>query len=258
MTVNDGYVAEAPHPQHAVDLFKGNWTSALPLPALKAKAGTLNLFDDDRIHWLIGELGGVDGADILELGPLEGGHTSMMHASGARSVLAIEANTTAYMKCLIVKELLGLDRARFLLGDFVGWLQENDRQWDLIVASGVLYHMVDPVHLLELISSRTNRLFLWTHVFDADAMPECDERRQPIIGVEEQTWQGMTFRLYRRTHLDTTATPTFCGGVHAHPAWLEKTQLLDILHKLQFSDIRIAFNAPNHPAGPSLCILAQR
>lgn len=85
---------------------------------------------------------------VLELGPLEAGHTYMLEKMGARSIVAVEANSRAYLKCLIVKELFELKRAKFLLGDFVAYLKNNTRHFDLCLASGVLYHMQNPAELL--------------------------------------------------------------------------------------------------------------
>ena len=67
----------------------------------------------------LAEIGGVTEKTILELGPLEGGHSYMLDRAGAAQVVAIEGNARAYLKCLIVKELLGLPRVQFLCGDSV-------------------------------------------------------------------------------------------------------------------------------------------
>ena len=65
----------------------------------------------------------MDGFRILELGPLEGAHTYQLEKLGAAEIVAIEANKEAFLKCLIIKELAQLERARFLLGDFVTYLE---------------------------------------------------------------------------------------------------------------------------------------
>ena len=83
------------------------------------------------------------GARILELGPLEGGHTYQFERLGAAELIAIEANVEAYLKCLIVKELVGLRRSRFLLGDFIEYLKLDTTRYDLVFCCGVLYHMRD-------------------------------------------------------------------------------------------------------------------
>ena len=113
----DVYVREPPSAQLAIDLFEGEWTTEMP-EHLGVQAGTLKLTQDPRIRWIIEQAQGVDGLDVLELGPLEAAHTYMLEQAGA-VVTAVESNTRAYMRCLIVKELLALRGSTFMLGDSV-------------------------------------------------------------------------------------------------------------------------------------------
>jgi|GEM_PF-281864 len=254
------YEPRPPHPQNALDLMRGGWVGSLP-PALGLGAGTrTDLWDDARMRWLAETLGGLQGRDVLELGPLEAAHTAALLQAGARSVLAIEANKQAFLKCLIVKELCGLRDASFMLGDFMGFLASDARRWPLIVASGVLYHMADPLRLLEALAERTDTLFLWTHVIDDAAMPQGDARRGLVAGVENIAWRGRTLRYHRRVPYGPgqQQDPIFCGGLVHAPAWMERDALLHVLGTLGFDDLRIAHEQPDHPGGPALSILAQR
>jgi hypothetical protein len=117
--VLDGYVQGSPSDQKALDIFKGEWSSQLPGACKELKAGTVPLFEDARMVWAAEQLGGFSGQRVIELGPLEAGHTYMLESLGAESILAVEANKRAFLKCLIVKEILRLNRSRFVLGDFV-------------------------------------------------------------------------------------------------------------------------------------------
>ncbi len=119
--VPDHFVTSAPSPRHMVSLFEGGWASELPIPGVKS--GASSLFDDDRIHWFLKSISGVRNARVLELGPLEGGHSCMLEQAGARQVVAGESNGRAWLKCLAVKETLGLSKVHFLLGDFVRYLE---------------------------------------------------------------------------------------------------------------------------------------
>lgn len=251
-----GYVNEMPHPQHAVDLFKGRWVSAFPADS-RLQAGNVVLHDDIRLKWLVEMTDGVKGLDVLELGPLEASHTGFLLDAGARSVLAIEANKDAYLRCLVAKEVMGLRDARFLLGDFCAFLESDARRWPLIVASGVLYHMADPLRLLELLAARTDTLFLWTHVVDATAMPVDDPRRAAITGTLEKRWRDETVRLHRRPYGPVTDV-RFCGSAAAEPLWMEREDLLLALGMLGFDRIDIQHEEAGHPAGPALSILARR
>lgn len=258
------YEVRAPHPQNAVDLMRGSWVGTLP-PVLGVSAGPRDdLRDDARIRWLVDALaerpGGLRGLDVLELGPLEAAHTASLLQAGARSVLAIEANRQAFLKCLIVKELRGLRDASFMLGDFMGFFSNDTRRWPLIVASGVLYHMADPLQLLQALAERTDTLFLWTHVIDDTAMPQGDARRGLVAGVENITWRGRALRYHRRVPYGPgqQQDPVFCGGIAHAPAWMERDALLQVLGALGFDDVRVAHEQPDHAGGPSLSILARR
>src|SRR4028119_931287 len=101
-SILDAYVKSAPSPQHALDIFKGEWASLLPPPYDQYQAGKIPLFHDGRAYWALNEMGGCQGQRVLELGPLEGGHSYVLEQHGAGSVTSIEANTRAYLKCLIV------------------------------------------------------------------------------------------------------------------------------------------------------------
>jgi len=80
--IADRYVREPPSDQTAIDLFDHTWTSSLPA-RLGLHAGTLPTFNDTRIKALLTHLDSIKGFKILELGPMEGGHTYMLHEAGA-------------------------------------------------------------------------------------------------------------------------------------------------------------------------------
>ncbi|MDP8974896.1 MAG: class I SAM-dependent methyltransferase [Actinomycetota bacterium] len=254
--VFENYVASAPSAQATVDIFRGEWASKLPPPYEDVRAGSVPLFADERIDWLFSQLGGVAGKSVLELGPLEGGHTFMLQQAGASSVLAIEGNTRSYLRCLIVKELLDL-RARFLCGDFVEWLRTADQAFDLCVASGVLYHIANPVELIDLVGKRSDHVFYWTHYFDAEVIG-ADHRLATAFGATlTAEHDGFVHTLHRRSY-GASLDSGFCGGNQRFSNWLERQDLLGALRHFGYSDIDVAFDAPDHPNGPSLALVARR
>ena len=258
-SILDAYVKTAPSPQNALDIFKGEWASLLPPPYdTSLKAGDCGLFVDPRIHWAMSQLGGCDGQKVLELGPLEGGHSYMLQQYGAASVTAIEANTRAYLKCLIVKELLGLDRVRYLCGDFISFLEETDEHYDLIFSAGVLYHMRDPVGLISLLSQHTDRLYIWTHYYDEEVI-----QGTPYLAVryKEHTSAetgGFRYTLHRQDYLHSLSVSGFCGGSADFSNWLNREDLLGALRYFGFADIRIQHEMRDHPHGPCFDIVALR
>ena len=247
---NAASAVSAPSLQAAVDL-GGTWHSVFPEQTGIKTGGYARLFDDGRATWALERLGGVDGASILELGPLEGGHTYMLDRAGAKSIIAIEGLKSAYLKCLITKEVLGIKSANFLLGNFVAWLENERRRFDVIWASGVLYHMTEPLRLLQLIAEHTDNVFLWTHFYLDDAVPS-------YARIRHVPFAGKMVAQFERPYLMIGRSRTLCGGVYSGRAWLRRSDLLDALRILDFTHIEIAFEDQTNSQGPSFAIVARK
>lgn len=246
-----------PSHQNAVDLISG-WNHAFP-ERYALKAGHAALYNDARIEWAIDQVGNLAGKRILELGPLEGFHTSMLERCGPAVLDAVEANVAAYMRCLITKQVLDLHRAKFHLGNFLPWLERDDLTYDLIVACGVLYHMSDPIRLLDLMSRRTDAVYLWTHYFDSEAMPPSDPRGFALTNRTRIDRRGeLTIRLHERRYYGAERNVIFCGGPEDLHYWMEKSAIVEVLDALGFDDIRIFHDQPTHPNGPAISIFARR
>lgn len=262
--LTDGYVFSEPSPQNAVDLIPG-WNHAFP-SELGIQAGPAHMYEDGRIHWAIEQFGPIAGRRILELGPLEGSHSMMLDRHGPEVLDAVEANKKAFLRCLIAKEIFGLQRARFHLGDFVKWLERKDPPYDLIVACGVLYHMEEPLRLLELLAARTDNIYFWTHYFDETAMPPEDLRRVPFKSQKppykelchEVAFHGRNVTLHERSYYGAWKKSAYCGGPVNRHYWMEKEDLLAVLRVLGFDDLRIAHDDPQHVNGPSFSVFARR
>ncbi|WVT77567.1 class I SAM-dependent methyltransferase (plasmid) [Sinorhizobium chiapasense] len=253
----DQYCREAPSHQNAVDALPG-WNSAFPGEA-NIRAGTHPLFADGRIAWAIDQAGSLENKRILEIGPLEGMHTYMLNRHKPAIIDAIEANRLCFQRCLVTKEILGIDRARFYLGDAVRWLQENSLHYDLAVASGVLYHMADPGQFLCDITQRCDNLFIWTHYFDEVAMPRHDSRRLAFSGnVMSRHYAGVPVNYYERGYFSANEKQNFCGGMKDRHYWMTRSDIEALLSALGFADIVISHNDPNHGGGPCLSIFAKR
>jgi hypothetical protein len=254
--VNSRYLTTAPSEQNAIDIFAGEWASRFPPPHSNLVAGGIPLFEDGRIHWALEQLGGCQGQNVLELGPLEAGHSYLLESNGAASVTAIEANTVAFLKCLISKEILSLKRVRFLCGDFIHYLSQNEAPFDLAVASGVLYHMQEPFRLLQLLASRTNRAYIWTHYYDQQIIDHNPVLRPRFTERVVSNAGGFPCTMYRQSYFSARGNAGFCGGSAEFSYWLTRDDILRALAQYGFHDVRIAHDQPDHPNGPSFSLVA--
>lgn len=255
----DAYETRAPRAQHQLDLFAGQWTAKVPVDGEETHSGERDdLFADERIEWGLEVLGPITGMTVLELGPLEGAHTALLEERGAGYLVAVEAHRQAFLRCLVVKNLLGL-RARFELGDFVGYLREHETTVDLCLAAGVLYHLDDPLELIALLGQHARRVLLWTHYWDERVMAErpdvaarFDREGEPV------TRHGLSATYHRYAYGEGAADPTFCGGSRTHARWMERDDILTALRNVGFNHLETAFDDPFWPHGPAFCVAAAR
>ncbi len=243
----------APSPQNAVDIFRDRWASDLSRVLGVSGTGTVPLFaGDDRpgmAATAFGKGGRLDGLDVLELGPLEGGHTYQLEKLGARSITAVEASVEAYLKCLVVKEELRLHRSRFLLGDVPEFLLGNERRFDIVFCSGILYHMADPLLLIREISRTADNCFVWTHYYDKD-------NHRLMHYPRERALDGFTATYWSHTYGDKTTA--FWGGNQESAAWLERETLYAAFRHFGMTDIVELRDDTTFVNGPNVCFTARR
>ncbi len=255
--IPDQYVRDAPSAQNALDLFKDSWTSSLP-PVFGLHAGHLPTFDDTRIKAVLAHLDSIKTFKVLELGPLEGGHTYMLHEAGAR-VVAIESSSRSFLKCLVVKEILNLNRAHFFFGDFVPYLESSHDKFDLVLASGVLYHMADPVHLLERIAHVTDKIAIWTHYWEAETVADDDAISEVFLDPPIETeWRGIAITLHPRHYREAVGWTRSCDGPEMSANWLERDGLMTVLTQLGFTTITVLEEDPHGVNGPCILLCAER
>jgi hypothetical protein len=257
---NERFLMEAPQPENAFTIQSGNWTSRVP-SLLDTTTGNLDLFADDRMLWVLNNLKNQTDSTALELGPLEGAHSSQLEAAGL-SVTAIEANVNAFLRCLIVKNHFDL-KTKFLLGDFSaeGYIFPKV---DLIVASGVLYHQQNPVGLLEKISQSSDQVFLWSHIWDA-RYELWDSDIVKLVGkkfipnsTETVSINGLDVRLVPYLYENTLDWDGFTGGVASGSKWIHRDDLVPLLKSFGYNNVKLNFDQVNHPHGPAIGVWASR
>ncbi|HVB66174.1 MAG TPA: class I SAM-dependent methyltransferase [Candidatus Acidoferrales bacterium] len=253
------YFTSYPSEQNALDIFQNEWSSKFPPESGNLQAGSSPLFQDPKVIWAITEMGGVENKKVLELGPLEGGHTYILEKHGASSILAIEANSRAYLKCLITKEILDLKRSKFLCGNFLEYLRTTNEKFDLCLATGVLYHQINPVELIYLISKVSDRIYMWTHYYDYE--PICRNKNnilQKFPSSSKSEYQGFEHTLYRYEYQTALNWQGFSGGTMEYSHWLSRDDILTCLKTFGFEKIRINFEQPDHQNGPCFSLACSK
>lgn len=258
MDILDQYTTLAPSIQATIDIFKGEWSSRLPSALGETTAGEVPLFEDGRIFWAAEQLGGLAGKTVLELGPLEGGHTYIAEQLGAASITAVEANSRAYLKCLLVKEILGMHRSHFIYSDCVEFLRTNQQRFDVCIASGVLYHMRDPAQLIALLAQACDQLFVWTHYYEPDIIAAAPHLQQRFSPRESAEFGGFRHHLYRQEYQTALGWAGFCGGSAHYSRWMSRQDILNCCQHFGFQNVQINFDHPDHPNGPCFAFVATK
>jgi hypothetical protein len=259
MEILDAYILSIPSNQNMLDIFEGEWSSRLPKNlGLVTKPGTARLFEDDRVVWAEHMLGKFSNWEILELGPLEGGHSYMFQDRNAKRIISIEANTRAFLKCLIIKNIFNLDRVEYKLGDFMPFLEKNNSRYDMVFASGVLYHMEEPIKLIKFISRVTDRLFIWTHYYDHKVIKKRKDLRLKFNHLISFDYDGVSYECSTQSYKDALAWSGFCGGAKPVSKWLTRDSIMKALDYYGFTNLQINFDHIDHPNGPALAICAKK
>jgi hypothetical protein len=255
------YERRAPSPQNVADLFGGSWKAMLPGGVA---SGTVPLFDDLRPAWAASVIpGGLQGKTVLELGPLEAYTTYRLLREGARSVLSVEANSINFLKCLCVKEICNLHAAQFLFGDAVEYVRDCDERFDVAWASGILYHLQDPILFVECIARLAPVIYIWTHYFDTDVMRSLRNGQErhflPEVNIARRC-PGRDIVLHARSYLlpqyESNVPMNWEGGPEQFTYWLTKA---DIFWLFELAGMRIAsieFDNTNVNGLPALGFLA--
>lgn len=257
--VLDSYTSLPPSSQNILDIFSGEWASHLPkYMNLTTTPGYGALFEDTRIDWAELMLGDFSNKNCLELGPLEGGHSYMLQKKGAFKISAIEANSRAYLKCLCMKEILNSDKVEFKYGDFMAYFEDSDERYDILIASGVLYHMLDPLKLLKQISRVSDKIYIWTHYYDAEIINSNSALKSKFKEIEKIERDGVVYQWSEQFYEGALAWSGFCGGSSPSSRWLTRKSILGYLNDCGYNQIDVSFEAPDHQNGPSFAICAQR
>jgi 2-polyprenyl-3-methyl-5-hydroxy-6-metoxy-1,4-benzoquinol methylase len=243
----DGYVASSPSIQNVVDIFKDDWTSTLPFEGITS--GERAHFSHDVRVLECDKIVSVSGKSVLELGPYEGYHSYWLEKLGAASITSIESNRTSYLKCLIVKDILKL-KVELQLGNFLEYMQNCAERYDIVLACGVLYHMDDPIKLIQDMSNITDTLFLWTHYYSSERTDI-----NALYGFSNPILLHGKYSAYQWNYPDVSY---HAGGSASYCLWLEKNVICDVLTDCGFRNISIISDDCEHERGSNILLVARR
>jgi hypothetical protein len=177
---------------------------------------------------------------ILELGPSDGYNTLGLEMEGAEDVTAIDGNVGAFLRCLTLKNYFEM-KSKFLFGDFLKYLECPPRRHDLIYASGVLYHLTDPVAFLQRCAELCDRLFLLTFYYDESAIAShpYESRWFRLEETKTCTMGDINLSLYRRDYEQQIVdSAKYAGGFSPHALWLARDDLLKLFKYLGYTLMR--------------------
>jgi protein-L-isoaspartate O-methyltransferase len=213
---------------------------------------------DPRPGWCAQIYGDLSGKKLLELGPADGYNTAQLERLGA-IVTAVEGNVDAFNRCLILKNALDL-KSTFYLGDFLQTLNE-EVSYDIIYASGVLYHLIDPIDFLEMCVSKCPRLYIWTHYYDEEHVELVNYEKKAFskrISVKKN-YKGQVFTYWQKTydvsHVDLLG---YIGGMNDRAHWMTHDDLFRSINAVGYDIVRSIENKGDASIMPSVNLFLNR
>lgn len=179
--------------------------------------------------------GPLAGRSALDLGCLEGGLSFELWRAGLK-VLGVEVREDNLARCRLVREHYGAGAdMEFLQADVRAF--RPGRTWDVVVCSGLLYHLDDPAAYLLALGELTapgGLLFLDTHVAPEEVdLPAC-EYRPWLSPVHTREQDGLTLR-WREYAEDVRQAESSIGNTVS--LWLDSDSHVELLLRAGFAQV---------------------
>lgn len=182
---------------------------------------------------------------LLDLGCLEGLYAIEAGLRGAKRAVGIDIRPQNIRKAEFAREALGLTNVSFSLDDVREMSAERYGQFDVIICSGILYHLdeQDPFHLIQ----RMKEMATGIVVIDT-RISLVDERRVVHNGYE---YRGCTYEEHDEA-MDRAAqisVGTWASVGNAQSFWMTKSSLLTALTRAGFTTV-MECHVPYLPRNP--------
>ena len=240
------FILDAPLDANAFNVYAGGWK--FDFEEKSDEEIWQQIEADPRPKWCAEAFGSLKNKRVMELGPADGYNTAALEKLGA-NVTSVEGNVDAFLRCLILKNALGL-KAKFLLGDFTKAF-EDGVSLDLLYACGVLYHLQDPVGFLADAYKAAKNLFIWTHYYDPEHVQQVEHERVGFAAgrTSQREFKGKTFTYHEKEyHLDHVQRAGYIGGLNATCSFLSHDELFEAIELAGFKVLRVV----EDPATPSM------
>jgi SAM-dependent methyltransferase len=217
-----------PWTAHNVDLGHGVFTHGADRPYLKLQR--LLQVASDICARPLSEL------RVLDLACLEGGFAIEFARHGAE-VLGIEGRQANLAKAMFSRDVLGLDRLTFELGDVRTLSREKHGEFDVVICAGILYHLDAPdvFALVESIGAVCKRLTLVDTSFSLKA-----SERRDYNGV---AYWGRPFPEHDDAESEVQQVANLWGSLGNRTSfWLTRPSLLNLLKNAGFTSVMEVLN----------------
>lgn len=183
--------------------------------------------------------GGLATKTVLDLGCLEGGFSIELGRRGAKRVLGLEYRDASVQRCNLARDLIGLDTVEFACADIMTGSLADGEQFDIVLATGILYHVDRPDELLRSMHATcTDFALIDTHIAARDRITHgCSEEAQLTTPTGE-TYLGRWFKEFDADASDSERDQMlWASSTNATSFWPYEDELVRMLHAAGFTDV---------------------
>lgn len=179
--------------------------------------------------------GGARGKTAVDLGCLEGGLTYELWRAGLQ-VLGVEVRSDNLERCLMVRDWFDAqDAMDFVQADVREF--RPDRAFDVVLCSGLLYHLDDPAaYVAELgrLTAPGGLLYLDTHVAPEDVDLAACDYAGALSPLKSREHDGLTLR-YREYAEDVTQAESSVGNTWS--MWMDIASHVELMLRAGFDRV---------------------